>query len=201
MSRSPGRSMLPRRYVRWRARARWIASDALNARARALSVCQRELTEKEKEIARLRAAEKFITRETGEYECRVCSYTYVPSKGDGRDFGPGTQFRDLPQGTNGTRVGHSRALTPPPVKIAGWRCPACRSQKGVFEPMTQTIAGFADNQQYGFGGNSMTSEQKVSSLLRSRCLPRIISRVSQSVWIFGGLAAFFLLFLSGYLME
>merc|ERR1711865_1340549 len=66
----------------------------------------------------------------GEYECRVCSYTYKPSQGDGREFGAGTQFKDLPP---------------------GWRCPACRSQKGVFEPITLTIAGFADNQQYGFG--------------------------------------------------
>ena len=61
---------------------------------------------------RLRAAEKFITRETGEYECRVCSYTYVPSKGDGRDFGPGTQFRDLPPGANDTRISHcARSVT------------------------------------------------------------------------------------------
>lgn len=126
-----------------------------------VAVEEPEKTEKQLEIERLKAAEKFIEKETGEYECRVCSYTYKPSQGDGREFGAGTQFKDLPP---------------------GWRCPACRSQKGVFEPITLTIAGFADNQQYGFGGNSMTGEQK-------------------SFWIFGGLGLFFVLFISGYLME
>ena len=71
------------------------------------------------EIARLRAAEKFITRETGEYECRVCSYTYVPSKGDGRDFGPGTQFRDLPPGANDTRISHCARSDPLALLQAG----------------------------------------------------------------------------------
>ena len=68
---------------------------------------------------RLRAAEKFITRETGEYECRVCSYTYVPSKGDGRDFGPGTQFRDLPPGANDTRISHCARSDPLALLQAG----------------------------------------------------------------------------------
>ena len=82
-------------------------------------VCQPELTEKQKEIMRLRAAEKFITRETGEYECRVCSYTYVPSKGDGRDFGPGTQFRDLPPGANDSRISHCARSDPLALLQAG----------------------------------------------------------------------------------
>ena len=68
------------------------------------------------------------------------------------------------------------------IFVAGWRCPACRSQKGVFEPMTQTIAGFADNQQYGFGGNSMTEGQKVSLRLRTCVVfPRVILRVAVRV--------------------
>ena len=41
---------------------------------------QPEKTEKQLEIERLKAAEKFIEKETGEYECRVCSYTYKPSQ-------------------------------------------------------------------------------------------------------------------------
>ena len=35
-----------------------------------------ELSEKEKEILRLKDAEKFIVRQTGQYECRVCAYVY-----------------------------------------------------------------------------------------------------------------------------
>lgn len=40
-----------------------------------------ELTEKQKEVARLRAAEKFIKEETGIYICNVCSYKYDPEVG------------------------------------------------------------------------------------------------------------------------
>lgn len=40
-----------------------------------------ELTEKQKEIARLRAAEKFIKEETGVFICNVCSYKYDPDVG------------------------------------------------------------------------------------------------------------------------
>ena len=48
--------------------------------------------------------------------------------------------------------------------------------------MTQTIAGFADNQQYGFGGNSMTEGQKVSLRLRTCVVfPRVILRVAVRV--------------------
>ena len=32
------------------------------------------MTEKEKEIARLRAAEKFIKKDTGDATCRTCNY-------------------------------------------------------------------------------------------------------------------------------
>jgi hypothetical protein len=62
------------------------------------------------------------------------------------------------------------------------RCPVCKAEKAAFVPLTVTIAGFADNRNYGFGGNSLTSEQK-------------------GLLIFGGLGVFFLLFLSGYLLE
>ncbi len=47
---------------------------------------------------------------------------------------------------------------------------------------TQVIAGFAQNQKYGFGTNSMTSDNKL-------------------LLIYGSLAAFFLLFILGYGLE
>ncbi len=44
------------------------------------------------------------------------------------------------------------------------------------------VAGFAENQRYGLGTNSMTEAQK-------------------SLLIYGSLAVFFVLFLSGYAMD
>jgi hypothetical protein len=46
----------------------------------------------------------------------------------------------------------------------------------------QVVAGFAENQKYGFGTNSMTGGQK-------------------SALIYGALAIFFLLFIAGYALE
>jgi hypothetical protein len=63
-----------------------------------------------------------------------------------------------------------------------WTCPQCQSPKPYFESQMLTIAGFADNQNYGFGGNSMTEDQK-------------------SNIIFGGLFAGFVLLMSGYLLT
>ena len=65
---------------------------------------------------------------------------------------------------------------------SNWRCPRCRASKDSFEPVTITSAGFAENQNYGFGGNSMTEGDK-------------------NLAIFGGLGFFFVLLLSGYLMT
>mmetsp|Transcript_46188 Transcript_46188/g.128786 ORF Transcript_46188/g.128786 Transcript_46188/m.128786 type:complete len:222 (-) Transcript_46188:212-877(-) len=79
-----------------------------------------ELSPKELEILRLKQAEKFVVKETGVYECKVCGYGYEESE-------QGTAFTDLPN---------------------SWRCPQCLSQKGVFYAKTETIAGFAENQQY-----------------------------------------------------
>mmetsp|Transcript_30679 Transcript_30679/g.62378 ORF Transcript_30679/g.62378 Transcript_30679/m.62378 type:complete len:115 (-) Transcript_30679:210-554(-) len=112
-----------------------------------------EMTEKDKEIARLRAAEKFIVKQTGAHECRVCGFIY--NEGE-----QGTGFKELP---------------------SSWRCPQCLSQKGMYTPVTTTIAGFEENQEYGFG-NGLTGDDK-------------------NLLIFGGLGAFFVLFLSGYLLE
>ncbi|CAM9258621.1 unnamed protein product, partial [Chrysoparadoxa australica] len=61
-------------------------------------------------------------------------------------------------------------------------CPKCQSPKSGFVEQTITIAGFEVNQGYGLGTNSMTGGQK-------------------NLLIFGGLAAFFLLFLLGYALD
>jgi len=42
---------------------------------------EREMTDKEKEIARLRAAEVFMQKETGDAVCGTCGYTYEMNKG------------------------------------------------------------------------------------------------------------------------
>ena len=48
--------------------------------------------------------------------------------------------------------------------------------------MQREVAGFAQNQKYGLGANSLTAGQK-------------------SILIYGSLALFFMLFLSGYLFQ
>ena len=65
---------------------------------------------------------------------------------------------------------------------ANWRCPVCRASKDSFAEVVEEIPGFAVNQGYGFGTNSWTAGQK-------------------NLAIFGGLAFFFILFLSGYAMS
>lgn len=118
------------------------------------------LSERQKEMARLRAAEKFMEKDTGQYFCKVCEYTYDPAEG-AKGVAADTPFDDIQ---------------------SNWRCPRCRASKDSFEPVTITIAGFAENQDYGFGGNSMTEEQK-------------------TLYIFGGIGFFFVLLLSGYLLT
>ncbi|TQD92993.1 hypothetical protein C1H46_021473 [Malus baccata] len=63
-----------------------------------------------------------------------------------------------------------------------WRCPTCGAAQGFFVSKSVEIAGFAQNQQFGLGGNTLTSGQK-------------------AVLIFGGLFLFFVLFLSGYFLQ
>jgi rubredoxin len=123
-------------------------------------------TEKEKkrieEIQRLKAAEKFMEIDEGKFECQGCGYIYEPEKGD-RFAGiePGVQFSQLPE---------------------TFSCPACRSNKSQFKSIKKIIAGFAENQKYGLGANSLTGGQK-------------------NLVIYGSLSLAFLLFLSGYLLE
>ena len=118
--------------------------------------------EKQAEIMRLRSAEKFMEIDEGKFECQACGYVYEPEKGDKfAGIQPGTEFSKLPD---------------------NFSCPACRSPKSQFKNIKKVIAGFADNQKYGFGGNSLTGGQK-------------------NLIIFGCLGFGFLLLLSGYFLE
>ncbi|KAJ1635927.1 hypothetical protein T492DRAFT_1141387 [Pavlovales sp. CCMP2436] len=119
------------------------------------------LTDKQRDNKRLRDAEVFMVKDTGRWECRTCSYVYDPAIGDGLLGKVGMQFEELPQ---------------------NWSCPQCQSPKPYFISQMTTIAGFAENQSYGLGGNSMTEGQK-------------------SNLIFGGIFAGFLLLMSGYLLT
>mmetsp|Transcript_8438 Transcript_8438/g.19128 ORF Transcript_8438/g.19128 Transcript_8438/m.19128 type:complete len:159 (-) Transcript_8438:2397-2873(-) len=121
-----------------------------------------ENSKKLEEIIRLKEAEKFMEIDEGKYECEACGYIYEPNKGDKfAGISPGTSFVDLPE---------------------TFMCPACRSPKNQFKSIKKIIAGFAENQKYGLGGNSLTSGQK-------------------NTLIFGMLGLFFILLLSGYLIE
>jgi len=105
--------------------------------------------------------EKFYQRDTGEYECGSCGYTYREKTGDGRRVPPGTLFKQLPE---------------------DWRCPQCRGSKTGFQPITEEVAGYYENKDYGIGFNTWTANQK-------------------SLLIYGGLAFGFTLFMAGYLLQ
>ena len=134
------------------------ADDVSTATTEAIEGEERELTEKEKEIARLRAAEVFMKKDTGDAKCQVCNYVYKWEEGS---------MPQVPKKTPWELVPNS------------YTCPQCKSPKPFFDPIQIEIAGFADNQAYGFGTNTWTEAQK-------------------STAIFGGLAAFFALLLGGY---
>ncbi|XP_004494675.1 uncharacterized protein [Cicer arietinum] len=109
-----------------------------------------------------RLEEKFAVLNTGIYECRSCGYKYDEGVGDpSYPIAPGFPFEKLPD---------------------DWRCPTCGAAQSFFESKSVEIAGFAQNQQYGLGGNSLTSGQK-------------------TVLIYGTLLLFFGLFLSGYFIQ
>jgi rubredoxin len=121
--------------------------------------------EKARRAQELREQEVFMKRSTGKYVCTNCDWVYDETKGDSMMIGgqiqPGTAFSDLP---------------------SNWRCPVCRASKDSFTEEVIEIPGFAVNQGYGFGTNSMTAGEK-------------------SGLIFGGLGFFFLLFLAGYALN
>ncbi|RVW74021.1 Rubredoxin [Vitis vinifera] len=109
-----------------------------------------------------RLEEKFAVLNTGIYECRSCGYKYDEAAGDpSYPIPPGLQFDKLPD---------------------DWRCPTCGAARSFFESKSVEIAGFAQNQQFGLGGNTLTSGQK-------------------AVLIYGSLLFFFVLFLSGYFLQ
>merc|ERR1719454_1796533 len=137
------------------------ADDVSTATTEAIEGEERELTEKEKEIARLRAAEVFMKKDTGDAKCQVCNYVYKWEEGS---------MPQVPKKTPWELVPNS------------YTCPQCKSPKPFFDPIQIEIAGFADNQAYGFGTNTWTEAQK-------------------STAIFGGLAAFFALFIGGYALN
>lgn len=109
-----------------------------------------------------RLEEKFAVLNTGIYECRSCGYKYDEAVGDpSYPIPPGYQFQKLPD---------------------DWRCPTCGAAQSFFESKSVEIAGFAQNQQFGLGGNSLTSGQK-------------------ALLIYGSLLFFFALFLGGYFLQ
>ncbi|XP_072983731.1 uncharacterized protein [Typha latifolia] len=109
-----------------------------------------------------RFEEKFAVLNTGIYECRSCGYRYDEAVGDpSYPIPPGLQFAKLPE---------------------DWRCPTCGAAKSFFESKSVEIAGFAENQQFGLGGNTLTSGQK-------------------ALLIYGSLFLAFALFLSGYFLQ
>eukprot|EP00607_Mallomonas_marina_P004626 CAMPEP_0182428944 /NCGR_PEP_ID=MMETSP1167-20130531/24828_1 /TAXON_ID=2988 /ORGANISM="Mallomonas Sp, Strain CCMP3275" /LENGTH=202 /DNA_ID=CAMNT_0024612183 /DNA_START=79 /DNA_END=687 /DNA_ORIENTATION=+ len=117
--------------------------------------------EKLAEIAEKKAQEVFVTRITGKYECQACGYIYNEANGLAkRNIAPGTPWEEIEK----------------------FRCPECGAGKKYFVPETETLSGFKQNLNYGFGGNAMTGESK-------------------GLLIFGSLAGFFVLFLAGYLLE
>ena len=137
------------------------ASDVSSATTEAMVGEERELTDKEKEIARLRAAEKFMMKDTGDAKCTTCNFVYNWENGVEGSVPKKTPFEYVPE---------------------SFVCPKCKSPKAFFEPVQVEIAGFADNQAYGFGTNTWTEAQKSGA-------------------IFGGLAAFFALLLGGYALN
>jgi len=97
--------------------------------------------EKLQEISDRKAAEVFVTRDTGKYECQSCGYVYSVENGYAkRGIPPGTSFDA--------------------EIMEAFRCPQCGASKKYFVAETETLSGFKENLKYGFGGNAMTSSQK-----------------------------------------
>jgi len=109
-----------------------------------------------------RPSERFMVIDLGEADCTKCGYHYEPKRGDPEyPIASGTQFSALP---------------------GDWTCPLCGASKMEFRATSKEIAGFAENQGYGFGTNSMTAGQK-------------------NLLIYGSLLFFFMVFISGYLLD
>uniref|UniRef100_A0A7S0WTU8 Rubredoxin-like domain-containing protein n=1 Tax=Chlamydomonas leiostraca TaxID=1034604 RepID=A0A7S0WTU8_9CHLO len=121
-----------------------------------------EAAKKKAAADRLRAAEKFMVVGQGSATCNGCGYEYKPEKGDPEfPIAKGINFEQLPDDYN---------------------CPICGSPKTNFRSQLKVVAGFAENQKYGLGTNSMTGSQK-------------------TLLIYGALAIFFILFIAGYALD
>ena len=95
--------------------------------------------EKLAEIAERKAAEVFVTRSTGRFECQACGYIYDESAGyTKKGIPPGTLFESIEK----------------------FRCPQCGANKKYFVAETETLSGFKENLKYGLGGNNLTGEAK-----------------------------------------
>eukprot|EP00803_Ostreobium_quekettii_P009290 evm.model.scf_994EXC.7 EVM.evm.TU.scf_994EXC.7 scf_994EXC:53204-56326(+) len=165
-----GGPALPGRPSSWAARqpqvqrpAKWLlrAEADVKTEDSELEFVDEEELKKQRAEA-LRAQEKFMVVGEGNATCSSCGYEYMMEKGD-KEFPipAGTPFSELPQ---------------------DYVCPLCGADRSKFKSSSQEIAGFAVNQGYGFGTNTMTSGQK-------------------QLLIWGSLSFLFLLFLSGYLLN
>ena len=95
-----------------------------------------EAARKKAEVERLRAAEKFLVIGSGDATCKGCGYKYKPENGDPEFPIPrGMKFQELP---------------------SDYVCPVCGAPKEKFDSQATVVAGFAENQKYGLGTNSMT---------------------------------------------
>lgn len=113
-------------------------------------------------LERRRLEERFAVLNTGIYECRSCGYRYNEAAGDpSYPIPPGFRYEKLPE---------------------NWRCPTCGASKSFFESKSVEVAGFAQNQNFGFGTNTLTGGQK-------------------ALLIYGSLLLAFALFLSGYFLQ
>ncbi|WOL16706.1 hypothetical protein Cni_G25494 [Canna indica] len=118
--------------------------------------------ENQQQLDPRRLEEKFAVLNIGIYECRSCGYRYNEAAGDpSYPIPPGFPFEKLPD---------------------DWRCPTCGAAQSFFQSKSVEIAGFAQNQQFGLGGNSLTSGQK-------------------TLLIYGSLLLGFLFFISGYFLQ
>ncbi|CAI5998700.1 unnamed protein product [Closterium sp. NIES-64] len=93
------------------------------------------------ETARIkREEEKFAVINTGKWECKSCGYIYDQFKGDPvYPIAPGVSLKE---------------------RSEDWLCPSCGSSPSSFGSLSKELAGFAQNQGYGLGGNSLTSSKK-----------------------------------------
>ena len=109
--------------------------------ANAIEETKEEKYKREKlaEIAERKAAEVFVTRNTGKFECQACGYIYSEAQGYAkRGIAPGTSFETIEK----------------------FRCPQCGVDKKYFVAEQETLSGFKENLKYGLGGNNLTAGQK-----------------------------------------